>query len=295
MRPAILCKLKKGKALAAHQGFVDTFNWLVDFCSNLKGDGDVDRNKAITVDKTIDDRPVIKAKGGSGGANGDGESVDILPSTISDPDGPKLEVKGFGAASGLTIPRKSTGGALEWVEGSDLVNPDGKSVETSESTGKLQLLGWDAPGGSGSLAEDLTDDAVKSYLLVVRDNVTGNLVFKPVGIPHSFKFNGTEIALVLADDDIEIDDVQLEAGDGITIEPLEDGAVLRISATAQAPSGYTVQSQTVLADVQYDTNSKSLQKRFYTERWENGILKSRTLGDWQTYHTAVEETVYVPT
>ena len=181
------------------------------------------------------------------------------------------------------------------MEGSDLVNPDGKSVETSESTGKLQLLGWDAPGGSGSLAEDLTDDAVKSYLLVVRDNVTGNLVFKPVGIPHSFKFNGTEIALVLADDDIEIDDVQLEAGDGITIEPLEDGAVLRISATAQAPSGYTVQSQTVLADVQYDTNSKSLQKRFYTERWENGILKSRTLGDWQTYHTAVEETVYVPT
>ena len=88
MRPAILCKLKKGKALAAHQGFVDTFNWLVDFCSNLKGDGDVDRNKAITVDKTIDDRPVIKAKGGSGGANGDGESVDILPSTVSDPDGP---------------------------------------------------------------------------------------------------------------------------------------------------------------------------------------------------------------
>lgn len=70
MRPAVLCKLKKGKVLDANPGFVDTFNWLVDFCNNLKGDGDVDRNKAITVDKTIDDRPVIKVKGLTGGGGG---------------------------------------------------------------------------------------------------------------------------------------------------------------------------------------------------------------------------------
>ena len=40
MRPPILCKLKTGLLIDAddHRGFVDTFNWLGDFCNNLCGD-----------------------------------------------------------------------------------------------------------------------------------------------------------------------------------------------------------------------------------------------------------------
>lgn len=64
MRPAILCKLKKDTILDANPGFVDTFNWMVDFINNICGDGDLDRTKPITVDKTIDDRPVIRGAAG---------------------------------------------------------------------------------------------------------------------------------------------------------------------------------------------------------------------------------------
>ena len=39
-RPGTLCKLEKGKMIDAQVGFVDTFNWMVDFINNLRGDGD---------------------------------------------------------------------------------------------------------------------------------------------------------------------------------------------------------------------------------------------------------------
>lgn len=41
MRPQKLTYLKKGKAFGSneHKGLVDTWNWLVDFCKNLRGDG----------------------------------------------------------------------------------------------------------------------------------------------------------------------------------------------------------------------------------------------------------------
>lgn len=68
MRPAILCKLEKDKLLDAQPGFVDTFNWMVDFINNIRGDGDNGGTGLITVDKTIDDRPVIKGGGSGGGA-----------------------------------------------------------------------------------------------------------------------------------------------------------------------------------------------------------------------------------
>lgn len=34
-KPAILCKLKKGKIIDSHKGFVETFNWLVDTLDDL--------------------------------------------------------------------------------------------------------------------------------------------------------------------------------------------------------------------------------------------------------------------
>lgn len=74
MRPPILCKLKTGLLIDAddHRGFVDTFNWLVDFCNNLCGEGDLDSTKSIRLDRHIDDRPVIRGGGGAGGGGAGG-------------------------------------------------------------------------------------------------------------------------------------------------------------------------------------------------------------------------------
>lgn len=56
MRPAKLTYLRTGKAIGSqeHVGFCDTFNWLVDFCKNLRGDG-----LYITVDNKFGDIPTI--------------------------------------------------------------------------------------------------------------------------------------------------------------------------------------------------------------------------------------------
>lgn len=69
-RPPILCVLEKGKIIDAQEGFVDTFNWLVEFCGNLKGEGEEAANTESTLklDRTDESHPVIRGagKGGSG-------------------------------------------------------------------------------------------------------------------------------------------------------------------------------------------------------------------------------------
>lgn len=59
--------LTKGRALCgkAFPNFVRTFNWLVDFCQNLKGDaqGGADGGGKITVDTADPAHPVIRCKG----------------------------------------------------------------------------------------------------------------------------------------------------------------------------------------------------------------------------------------
>lgn len=60
LRPGTLCKLEKGKLIDAQENFVDTFNWMVDFIENLKGDGDADAGKSVRVDRSVSDRPVIR-------------------------------------------------------------------------------------------------------------------------------------------------------------------------------------------------------------------------------------------
>ena len=55
-RPAILCKLKKGQLIDVQEGFVDTFNWMVDFINNLK----CSKDTGLRVDTTISDKPEIK-------------------------------------------------------------------------------------------------------------------------------------------------------------------------------------------------------------------------------------------
>ena len=73
-RPGMLCRLQAGKILDAHQGFVDTFNWIVDFIDNLKGDAELgSTGGSAVVDRTDTARPVIRIN--SGGVN-------VAPNTI---------------------------------------------------------------------------------------------------------------------------------------------------------------------------------------------------------------------
>lgn len=95
MKPPVLCKLVKGTLIDVNEGFVDTFNWLVDFCNNLKGDGEVDFGRPLWIDRRKDDRPVIRfsgrlaAGGGGGGAvsvSADGPFSPIYDDEGDDPD-----------------------------------------------------------------------------------------------------------------------------------------------------------------------------------------------------------------
>ena len=76
-KPIAVQKLKHGKALCGKTfgGFVDTFNWLVDFCLSIQGDKDVNNaNGRILFDRSNESAPVIRfsaGKGGGGGGGGD--------------------------------------------------------------------------------------------------------------------------------------------------------------------------------------------------------------------------------
>ena len=76
--PIAAQKLRHGKALckAVFGGFVDTFNWLVDFCSSLKGDRDANPagDGRITVDRSDPSAPVIRCTGCKGGS----DSVEVV-------------------------------------------------------------------------------------------------------------------------------------------------------------------------------------------------------------------------
>lgn len=54
-RPATLCKIKKGTLIDVNEGFCDTYNWMVDYINNLKGD-----DNYIEVDSSTSDHPKIK-------------------------------------------------------------------------------------------------------------------------------------------------------------------------------------------------------------------------------------------
>lgn len=95
------------------------------------------------------------------------------------------------------------------------------------------------------------------------------------------------VAKVFGSTDFEIAQKKIVAGTGISVS--DDGETVTVSAAETAASDAFSGSRTVLADV--DFSSPYLRKRFYTETWESGVLKSSTLGDWQEYHRAVEETV----
>lgn len=104
----VLEKLEQGKALCGMNfpGFVKTFNWLVDFCCNLKGDADVDAlNGRVTVDTADEAHPIIRFNasgfstgGGGGGGSCDcptyvaGDDTNIVFTESTDTDGKTIKV-----------------------------------------------------------------------------------------------------------------------------------------------------------------------------------------------------------
>ena len=85
-RPAILCHLQKGKMIDAQVGFVDTFNWMVDYINNLRGDKD-----NIEIRNPTGINPVVQfvgeiPEGGGGGGSLDVTTIDVesgTPTTLS--------------------------------------------------------------------------------------------------------------------------------------------------------------------------------------------------------------------
>lgn len=261
MRPGILCKLEKGVLIDTQRGFVDTFNWIVDFCNNIQGDGNIDGGKKlrISLDKSQDDHPVIRV---SGEATGGGSS--------------------FAGGDGISI---------ETIE-----TPSGSSSPVA-NVGKAQIKGWNAgsPATNDTLADSVMGDTASGATLVVR-LYDGSLAFMPLGIfdKKDFTYDDTDLAQFVGTDDIDIGMKTLAAGKGISLKVSDDGMTITVSATGDATGtqGFTGTRMT-LADSDYDTYSHTLRKRFFTEQWSKGVMTSSTLGDWVVYHTAVEETVVV--
>ena len=99
--------------------------------------------------------------------------------------------------------------------------------------------------------------------------------------------NDEVVAKVFGTTDFELTQKTISAGKGITVS--ESDNIITIATTDDSQtSGYTG-SRTVVIDVDY--NGHYLRKKFATEEWKDGLLQSTTAGEWETYHTAVEETV----
>lgn len=102
VKPESVCVLEKGKLIDVQEGFVDTFNWLVSFCSNIDGekgevtgddgDDDDDGKFVAVVDKEVSDFPVIRiegkmAKSGGGKEYVAGDDTNIVFTPETDDDG----------------------------------------------------------------------------------------------------------------------------------------------------------------------------------------------------------------
>lgn len=76
--------LKHGKSLCGRVfgTFVETFNRLVDFHANLKGDGDVSGDGLVTVDRADPAHPVIRLDRSRLPTGGDGPSADLSESAF---------------------------------------------------------------------------------------------------------------------------------------------------------------------------------------------------------------------
>ena len=180
-------------------------------------------------------------------------------------------------ASSVEVDEVSIDFALENPSGGDDDDDDGSSASSSgEKSNKVQVFGFDSQDADGtSLADHLAEQESECEdEVVVRS--ADRAALKYVKIGHKLA-------------------TMLEAGENIAIE--QNGNTITISAEVDEPdefvtSGYSTKEGSVdveIADIRYYEHN--LQIRKATKVYENGLLKSRTLGDWETFTTAVEETV----
>lgn len=159
----------------------------------------------------------------------------------------------------------------------DFTKKNPESGGSDEKTNKLQIFGFDSQDAEEeSLADRLSEeDAECDEEMVVRAADRKSLKYIRIGA-----------SLVTI----------LEAGDNITLE--QNGKSIVISAEGGAEpgdfvtSGYSTpegESDEEIADIRYYDHQ--LQVRKARKVYERGLLKTRVLVDWETFTTAVEETV----
>ena len=159
----------------------------------------------------------------------------------------------------------------------DFAKKDAESEGSDERTNKVQVYGFDSKDADEtSLADHLAEQDVECEdEVVVRAADRKALRYLKIG---------GKLATVL------------EAGDNVTIT--REGNTITISAEGGAEpgdfvtSGYSTPeggSDVEIAAIRYYDHQLQVKKA--VKVYENGLLKTRVLGDWETFTTAVEETV----
>ena len=142
-------------------------------------------------------------------------------------------------------------------------------------------------GGQTSITIILDDKKKTTKTFYVHNGQNGEKGVVDKTRLYDLQVNGNTLGKVVDGPGGNIIQKQLAAGSGIEITP--KGNVLTISATeSNATSGFTG-GRTILKDVRYE--SPYLQKKLIQETWKDGVLINSVEGEWETYHTAVEETV----
>ena len=112
-KPIAVQKLRHGKALCGKTfgGFVDTFNWLVDFCLSLKGDKDVNNaNGTVTVDRSDPSAPVIRCSGCENkGLELDPEYFKVEKQNSEDDVPPRVELDARNHTPAIRMPSSTSG------------------------------------------------------------------------------------------------------------------------------------------------------------------------------------------
>lgn len=159
----------------------------------------------------------------------------------------------------------------------DFARKESESEGSDEKTNKVQVFGFDSKDADErSLADQLAEQDVECEdEVVVRAADRKALRYLKIG---------GRLATVL------------EAGDNVTIT--REGNTITISAEGGAEpgdfvtSGYSTPeggSDVEIAAIRYDDHQLQVKKA--VKVYENGLLKTRVVGDWETFTTAVEETV----
>ena len=159
----------------------------------------------------------------------------------------------------------------------DFAKKDTESEGPDERTNKVQVYGFDSKDADEtSLADHLAEQDVECEdEVVVRAADRKALRYLKIG---------GKLATVL------------EAGDNVTIT--REGNTITISAEGGAEpgdfvtSGYSTPeggSDVEIAAIRYDDHQLQVKKA--VKVYENGLLKTRVVGEWETFTTAVEETV----